>query len=201
MSPLVTAARLKAFAPRSDPALAPALEAARLEFGIDTPARLAQFLGQIHHESGGLTRLEEGLSYSAVRLTEVWPGRFPNLAAAEPFARNPEALANHVYGGRLGNTQPGDGWRFRGRGLIQTTGRENYGKAATATGLDLLTNPDLLKTPVGAARAACAYWRDHHLNALADVGAVAAITKAINGGLIGLSERVAQVARAEAIWR
>ena len=85
-------------------------------------AELDDFLAQILHESAMLERLEEGLSYSAERLCAVWPGRFPTIAAAQPYARNPDALANKAYGGRLGNTQPGDGWRFRSRGLMQVTG-------------------------------------------------------------------------------
>ena len=198
---LVSAAQLAAFAPRADPALAPALDAAASEFGIATPPRLAAWMGQLHHESGGFTRLEENLRYSAQRLTQVWPSRFPSIAAATPFAMNPEALANKVYGGRMGNTQPGDGWRFRGRGLMQTTGRANYAAAATATGLDLLRNPDLLKTPAGAARSAAVFWSDHGLSALADRDDVAGITRVINGGQIGLDDRKAQVARAKTIWR
>lgn len=198
---LITAAQLAAFAPKALPGLAEALDAAAVEFGIATPKRLAHWLGQLHHESAGLTRLEENLRYSAARLTQVWPSRFPYLDAAKPFAMNPEALANKAYGGRMGNTQPGDGFKFRGRGLMQTTGRANYAAAAAATGLDLLRDPDLLKTPSGAARSAAVFWRDHGLSALADRDDVAGITRAINGGLIGLEERKAQVARAKAIWK
>lgn len=198
---MITPDKLRAFAPGCDFAtLAPALDAAAAEFAIDTPKRLAHWLGQLHHESAGLTRLVENLNYSAERLVQVWPSRFPNLIAAQPYARSPEKLAERTYGGRLGNTTAGDGFRFRGRGLIQTTGRANYAAAARATGLDLLNDPDLLMKPAGAARAAGVFWRDHRLNALADADKVEAITRAINGGLLGLDDRKAQVARAKTIW-
>lgn len=198
---MITPDKLRAFAPGCDFAtLAPALDAAAAEFAIDTPKRLAHWLGQLHHESAGLTRLVENLNYSAERLVQVWPSRFPNLIAAQPYARNPEKLAERTYGGRLGNTTAGDGFRFRGRGFVQTTGRANYAAAARATGLDLLNDPDLLMKPAGAARAAGVFWRDHGLNALADADKVEAITRAINGGLLGLDDRKAQVARAKTIW-
>ena len=99
---------------------------------------LPNFLAQVLHESGMLQRLEEGLSYSAERLTQVWPRRFPTLSSAMPYARNPRALANRVYGGRIGNSAPDEGWRYRGRGLIQITGRDNYALAEQLTGMRLL---------------------------------------------------------------
>lgn len=108
------------------------INAALDRWGIDTPARVAHFLAQVGVESGGLARVEENLSYSAERLMTVWPSRFKTLAAAQAYARNPEALANKVYGGRMGSTQPGDGWRYRGRGLKQLTGRNNYKEYAEA---------------------------------------------------------------------
>jgi putative chitinase len=104
----------------------------------------------------GETRMDytktENMNYSAERIRQVWPRRFPTLAAAQPFARNPEGLANHVYGGRLGNTQPGDGWRFRGHGLVQVTGRDNFEKVGRLLRLDLVRNPSLLLTPGNGAR-------------------------------------------------
>lgn len=204
MPDLVTAAQLQLFARRCDYlVLGPALSAAAVEFKIDTPLRLAHWLGQLHVESLGLTRLVEDLTYSAARLVEVWPSRFPSLAVAQPFAGAPKLLAERVYGGRkdLGNTQLGDGWRFRGRGLIQVTGRANYAEVGLEIGLDLVADPDALLSPANAARAAGAFWAIHGLNALADRGDIAAITRAVNGGQTGLAERTTQVARAKAIWR
>ena len=203
MSDPITPDRLARFAPGCDAAAtAPALGAAAREFRIDTPERLVQWLGQLHHESGGFTRLEENLYYSPERLMAVWPHRFPDRASALTCARNAVALAERVYGGRqdLGNTHVGDGYRFRGRGYIQTTGRANYERAAQALGLDLLDDPDLLKTPRHAARAAGLFWRDRGLNAAADRGDTGAITRAINGGMQGAADRAMQVSRARIIF-
>ena len=190
MTALITAAQLVRFAPRCDAlAMAPALDAACRRFEITTVRRISAFLGQVHHESLGLTRLEESLSYTAERLCVVWPARFPTLASAAPYARNPQALANRVYGGRLGNLQAGDGWRFRGRGLLMTTGRANYEEAGELIGLDLVGRPELLATPKVAALAAGAYWRLNGCNGLADAGDLEALTRRINGGVIGLAPR------------
>lgn len=143
-----------------------AIEAAMAEFGIDTPERQAAFLAQVGHESGGL-------HYTV----EIWG----------PTAQQAR------YEGRadLGNTEPGDGFKFRGRSLIQTTGRANYEKVGAALGLDLIENPDLLAEPVTAARAAGYFWQSHNLNALADSGDFERLTKRINGGLNGYAERCA----------
>jgi putative chitinase len=168
-----------------------ALSAAATEFAITDQAEQAMWLAQLSVESGGFISLEENLSYSAQRLMAVWPRRFPNLAAAEPYARNPRALAEKVYGGRadLGNNELGDGWRYRGRGYIQTTGRANYSLTAAGLRLDLLTDPDQLSRPAIAARAAGFFWEHHELGALARAGDVEAVTRKINGGLTGLAER------------
>jgi putative chitinase len=168
-----------------------ALSAAAAEFAITDQAEQAMWLAQLSVESGGFIRLEENLSYSAQRLMAVWPRRFPNLAAAEPYARNPRALAEKVYGGRadLGNNELGDGWRYRGRGYIQTTGRANYGLTGAALGLDLLTDPDQLSRPAIAARAAGFFWEHNDLGPLARAGDVEAVTRKINGGLTALAQR------------
>jgi putative chitinase len=148
---------------------------------------LPNFLAQNLHESALLTRLEENLSYSAARLTQVWPGRFPTPASAQPYARNPRALANKVYGGRLGNVDPDDGWRYRGRGLIQITGRDNYALTQALTGYPLLQCPDLLLEPEPALRSSLAWWLEMiPQEALADV---ARVTRIVNGGANGLAER------------
>jgi len=146
------------------------LNRAMARFGIDTAQRAAAFIAQIAEESGQLNRLEENLSYSAKRLTQVWPSRFPTLDAAQAYARAPEKLANFVYAGRLGNgdTASGDGWRYRGRGLLQISGRANYAAAAKALGNPYEDNPDLLATPPHAALSAAQFWQAKGLNALAD---------------------------------
>lgn len=148
---------------------------------------LSAFLGQILHESDGLTRLEESLTYSAERLTVVWPGRFPTKADAQPYARNPEALANKVYGGRMGNTDPGDGWKYRGRGPLQVTGRDNYRSVGEIVGQDLETMPELLEQPRFALEACIAWWEDRIPDEL--LGDPEKTTRRVNGGLIGLAHR------------
>lgn len=183
----------KAFPPCADAedwatALRPAME----RFRITTNGRIAAFLAQVGHESGGFQRLEENLVYrTPSRLAAVWPRRFCDACAAEPFVGNAESLANFVYAGRMGNgdAASGDGYRFRGRGLIQLTGRENYARAAAALGLDLLAQPELLASHGPAALSAAWFWHDRGLNALADAGAFEEITRRINGGAIGLEER------------
>lgn len=166
------------------------------EFGIDTPARYAMFLAQICHESAGLTRFEENLNYSAQGLMATWANRFPTLAAAKAYVRQPEKIANKVYADRMGNgpESSGDGWRFRGRGPIQVTGRENYARCGAALSLDLINAPELIATPDHAFRSAAWFWSTHPLNACADGGDIKGATRIINGGLNGLAER-------EAYWR
>jgi len=202
---MITVDRLRAFAPAASlanlNAFADALEDNRTAAGLTTPGRLCHFMAQIAHESGGLTRLEEGLSYSADRLTQVWPKRFPTLAAATPYARNPVALANKVYGGRMGNTQPGDGYRFRGRGLIQLTGKDNYTLAAKYSGFPLVEDPGLAANPSNAARIALGFWKSAGLNDEADRDDIEAITRVINGGLHGLDDRKAWLAKARKVFK
>ena len=155
---------------------------------------LPNFLGQVLHESAMLERIEENLNYSAERLTQVWPRRFPTLASAQPFARNPRALANKVYGGRLGNTAPDDGWAYRGRGLIQITGRDNYRQMQHITGLPLLDEPDLLLEQEPALRASIAWWEENVPDSM--LGDVSRVTRVVNGGQIGLNHRAQLTARA-----
>lgn len=147
------------------------------------------FLGQVLHESAGLTQFSENLNYSAERLCAVWPGRFPTLAAAQPFARNPQALANKVYGGRMGNTEPGDGWRYRGRGPIQLTGKDNYAFVGNLIGQDLTGLPELMEQPRYALEATIAWWEAKIPDSM--LGDVEKISLRVNGGLIGLADRVA----------
>lgn len=177
--------------------LAP-LNAAMRACAIDTPPRQAAFLAQVLVESGGLCAREEVLNYRPERLRAVWPSHFHDDADVLRCAHHPEALANHVYASRMGNgdEKSGDGWRYRGRGLIELTGRENYARFAKASGLDVLARPDLLLEPCGAAHSAAWFWADHKLNEAADAttGVDAAarfdqISRRINGGSIGLGER------------
>jgi putative chitinase len=175
-------------------------------FGITTADRLAAFLAQVAHESAGFTRLEENLNYSAKRLTAVWPRRFPTLESAHPYEHQPERLANLVYARRLGNgdADSGDGWRYRGRGLIQLTGRGNYRLCGQALALPLEAEPDQLLQPQIAALAAAQFWHSRGLNELADDRSgddddedFTRISILINGGREGLESRRSYWAKAK----
>ncbi|MDE2098887.1 MAG: glycoside hydrolase family 19 protein [Patescibacteria group bacterium] len=147
---------------------------------------IPDFLANILHESGRLEKLEESLNYSAERLCAVWPKRFPTVEDAQPFARNPVALANKVYGGRLGNYESGDGWKYRGRGLLQVTGRDNYIKLGDKMGQDLESNPDLLAQPSYALESAVLWWNGNIPPEV--IGDTLAIRKRVNGGTLGLED-------------
>jgi putative chitinase len=168
-----------------------ALNGPLTRFDVTRPRCLAAFLGQCAVESGGFLDLQENLSYSATRLCEVWPNRFPTLAAAEACALQPETLANLVYADRMGNgnVQSGDGWQFRGRGLIQLSGRANYERFATAMNLSLDAAVQFASTQAGAAETAAWYWSVNGLNQLADTWSIDLITHKINGGSVGAAER------------
>jgi len=165
-------------------------------FGIDTPARRAMFLAQTGHETTGFSRTVENLNYSAEGLATTWRSRFattdgkPNAVALQ-LSRNPEAIANSVYAGRNGNGDPasGDGWRYRGRGLIQVTGRDNYRACGQDLGINLIDHPEWLEIPKYAAASAGWFWRKHDLNASADIADILGATKKINGGPNGLPDR------------
>ena len=153
-------------------------------FAISTAARVAAFLAQCHVESQGFTRLEENLHYTnAARIARVWPSRFQTAAEAAPYVRNPERLANRVYANRLGNGPQGseDGWRFRGRGLKQLTGRTNYARASQALGRPYLASPDLLCDWPDAVLTAAWFWESSGCNRLADAGRIDSITRRVNG--------------------
>lgn len=160
-------------------------------WGIDTPNEIASFVAQLAHESAEFTRLEENLSYSAQRLVQVWPRRFSSLALAQPCAHNPERLANRVYADRLGNGDEasGDGWRYRGRGPIQLTGRHNYAACAAGINEPLIDFPELLLVPRVGIRSACWYWRAKDLDLLDDDEDVTLETRRVNGGEHGLAQR------------
>lgn len=172
---------------------ASALAAPMAAAGITTRLRMAAFLANCAHETGGGVRLTENLRYSAKRLTEVWPSRFPTIQAALPYAWDPTdedaedvALANLTYGSRMGNQRNGtnddDGWKYRGRGLIQITGFDNY----AAIGME--ATPEWLSTREGAAMSACRYWSINGLNATADTGDIRAVRRRVNGGYIGVDD-------------
>jgi len=172
------------------------LQAVFDKYGINTPIRQASFIGQCQHESNNFRVLEENLHYSADGLMRVWPSRFPERSVAEQYANNPEKIANKVYAGRLGNTEEGDGWAYHGRGLIQLTGRDNYRNCGDALGLALITNPELLAMPKGAALSAGWFWGKRGLNDLADNRDFETMTKRINGGTLGLDNRIAKINKA-----
>lgn len=195
----ITYSRLWQLAPQALPTYKEALSVANytlVAFGImNNELRAAHFLAQIMHESGGLTRIIENLNYRAERLVEVWPTRFPTPAAAAPYAKNPEKLANFVYGNRMGNDQQGDGWKYIGRGMIQLTGKTNYQKSGASLSADFVSNPSLVLLPEYILIVAADFWRRAGCNTLADADDLVAITKAINGGTIGLADRRQWLAR------
>ncbi|KQQ67850.1 glycoside hydrolase family 19 [Pseudomonas sp. Leaf127] len=162
----------------------PALNRAMPRFKIDNRLRIAAFIAQVGHESGQLRRLIENLNYSAAGLVATWPTRFDKNTAAQ-YARQPERIAAVVYGSRMGNIQPGDGWRFRGRGLLQITGRSNYRTAGADLNLPLEQEPQLLEQPEQAALCSAWWWNQHGLNELADAGRFQDIGSLINTGKVG----------------
>jgi putative chitinase len=199
----ITAAQLRALAPNAAPFIVDGIVADRhflAEAGIVTPIRIRHFFARVCVETGGLRAIEENLNYSAARLCQVWPTRFRSIAAASPYAHNPQALANKVYGGRLGNTRPNDGWDYRGSGILQNTGRANFAEVEAETGLPVVANPDLLRSFPGAIRAAAVYWSKRNINALADAGNVLGVCKAVNGGTTGLADQRTWLAKAEKVW-
>ena len=177
------------------------------EFEINTPQRIASFIAQTAHESGGYTALSENLNYKAATLAACWPNRFATLGVdkkpikengklvptgvANAIAGKPELIANLVYSARMGNgpAESGEGWKYRGRGLKQLTGKDNYTRCGRDLGLDLVSNPDLLLEPMAAARSAGWFWKSNNLSSFADAGDIKGMTKKINGGFIGLEDR------------
>jgi len=209
--PQFTPELLRRFAPRALPQYTEAMLKGNdllTRYGINqTPHRFCHFLGQIGNECGRLTILEENMNYtSASRIQAIWPSRFPTLDAAEPFVRNPQGLAEKVYNGRLGNDRPGDGWLFRGRGLVQITGRGSYREMGRKLGIPLEENPDLACDPEHALKIACETWMSKQLagerdmNRLADVNKLEAMTYRINGGYTNIGDRQAAFEQAWKIW-
>lgn len=193
MSIAITAAALRTIASGASPEIVAGIvdhQALLARYGIDTPRRVQHFLGQCACETTGFTRLEENLHYTTTaRLRAVWPSRFKTDAAAAPYLRNPPKLANFVYGGRLGNTGPNDGWLYRGSGCKQTTGKTNFAAVEGETRIPVTKHPEMLRRFPEALESACIYWRDNRLNRFADAGDVVGLTKAIQGGSGGLADR------------
>lgn len=172
-------------------------------FQIDTPMRQASFIGQCGHECGQFRVLEENLNYRAATLLKLFPrtprrswGFTPEEAAA--YERQPKRIANRIYSNRMNNRDEasGDGWRFRGRGCIQLTGSANYHHAGRALGVDFIMEPDLVATPKYAAMTAGWFWNTHRINQFADVQDWIGMTKRINGGTIGLDDRIKHIMQA-----
>ena len=171
-----------------------ALEQALPDYDINTPQRVAAFIAQCAHESGGFRALKENLNYKAVTLRKIFPKYFPDDATANHYASLPnkqEAIANRVYGGRMGNgpEETGDGFRYCGRGLIQLTGKQNYQNFADSIETPVEDIPEYLATFEGAVQSACWFWEANNLNQWADKGDILTLTKRINGGTIGLEDR------------
>lgn len=169
------------------------LEAAAPVFFINTPARLAAFIAQTAHESASFNILSENLNYSQQGLRKVFPKYFPDDKTAARYARQPKWIASRVYAGRMGNgsEQSQEGWKYRGRGLIQVTGKNNYRLCSQYLFNDdrLLDDPDMLLTPEFAMASAGWFWESNHLNEVADRGDFVRLTKLINGGTNGLAHR------------
>ena len=179
------------------------------QFGIsETPLRVAHFIAQVLHESDGLANQIESLNYSAQRLPQVWPSRFKPTGPLDPadFAHNPQKLGNEVYGGRMGNTGPNDGFTYRGRGLLQLTGKDSYQEATTTLRAQNPAAPDFVATPDAVFSAewclavAASEWASKGCNALADQDDIRKVTRAINGALIGLSDRTERLRLTKAVW-
>ncbi len=179
-------------------------------FNIDTKRKQAAFIGQCSHECGNFRTLEENLNYRAETLMKLWPKRFPTLEFAKQYERQPRKIANSVYSNRMGNRDEasGDGFRFRGRGAIQLTGHSSYFHAGKALGVDFVMEPDLVATPKYAALTAGWFWSTHNCNELAENGTPldsagestwANLTKKINGGTIGQTDRIKHIREALAV--
>lgn len=161
-------------------------------WNISTPVQQAAFIGQCGHECANFRILEENLNYRAETLMRIWPKRFPTREIADQYARNPRKIANMVYANRMGNRDEasGDGYRFRGRGCIQLTGHANYFHAGKALGVDFVKEPDLVATPQYAALTAGWFWSTHDCGRFAEARDWKGLTRRINGGTIGLDDRI-----------
>lgn len=213
MAVLVTLDQISRLAPDAAAAYRAAFATgapALARYGVNISAmRVAHFMAQVLHETGALTLQFENLRYSAARLPKVWPQRFKPRGPLEPaqYANQPEKLANAVYGGRLGNDRPGDGYLYRGRGLLQLTGKDSYARATTFLqrwergAPDLVQQPDAVVSAAWCLQIAAAEWAARGCNQAADRDDVAEVTRLINGGSIGLPERIVWLAKTRRVWR
>jgi putative chitinase len=162
------------------------------DYDIETAPRVAAFLAQTAHESGGYRAIKENLNYRAVTLRKIFPKYFPDDAIAAQYAGKPEKIANKVYGGRMGNgpEESGDGFRYCGRGLIQLTGKDNYTRYAQSLEISVEEAGEHLTTFEGCVQSAAWFWEANNLNQWADKGDILTLTKRINGGTIGLEDRI-----------
>jgi len=169
-----------------------ALEQLLPDYDINTPQRVAAFIAQCAHESGGFKFIKENLNYKAASLRKVFPKYFPTDDLAAAYAQKPEMIANRVYGNRMGNgdEHSGDGYRYCGRGLIQLTGKDNYTRFAESLEISPEDVAEYLTTFEGCAQSACWFWESNNLNKWADAGDIVKMTKIINGGTIGLEDRI-----------
>ena len=193
---MITAEQIKEVCPNAKQeivdAVANNLDLLSEYYDINTPLRLAHFLAQCAHESGGFRLMKENLNYSADGLNKIFPKYFKNAGRdANAYARNPEKIANVVYASRMGNGPPesGDGWKFCGRGLIQLTGRNNYESLAETLEMTLDETVEYLETAGGALESAAWFWANNGLNEIADADDIVRATKKVNGGTIGLEDR------------
>jgi putative chitinase len=168
------------------------------DYEINTPQRVAAFIAQCAHESGYFVFLKENLNYRAESLMRTWPRHFPTIEIANQYARQPERIANRAYANRMGNGDEasGDGWRYAGKGLIQLTGKNNYEAFAESIETPIEEIPAYLETFEGAVQSACWFWETNGLNQFADNNDILTLTKRINGGTIGLSDRVEKYEKA-----
>lgn len=167
---------------------APIINDLLLPYGVVTRQQLSMFIAQIAHESGGFKSTVENLNYSSQGLLSTWPSRYTQQLALQHH-RKPELIANHVYGNRMGNFKQGDGWKYRGRGLIQLTGYDNYKAFQDASGVNVVDKPTLLEQPRYAVESALWFWKTNNLNKFADVGDLRGCTRIINGGYNGMADR------------
>jgi putative chitinase len=166
------------------------------KYGIDSNLLIAHVMAQISHECGAGTEVIENLNYSASRMTQVWPSRFPTMQDAEPYAHNPPALANKVYNGRMGNSlHSNDGWNYRGRGATQTTGHDGYKALGAKMGLDLLNHPDLVNDPAHFLECGVADFIICGCLAPAKNDDILGVTRKLNGGFVGLNQRKVWLAK------
>lgn len=176
--------------------IAASAPAAFAKYGINSPLLVAHVMAQISHECGAGHDVVENLNYTASRMMQVWPSRFPSFASAQPYANNPRGLANKVYNGRMGNALGSDdGWNFRGRGASQTTGREGYERVAKATGLDVVSHPDLLIDPAHFLECGVSDFISCGCLPYAKADDILGVTKKLNGGTVGLNERKTWLAK------